>query len=92
LAQPDNLQILGDALGIDLELEAQEKYVGPFRADLLCKNTAEKDSWVLIENQIEKTDHRHLGQLITYASGLRAATVVWISAEFCDEHPPHSIG
>lgn len=86
LAQPENLEILGEALGIDLELEAQEKYVGPFRADILCKNTAEKDSWVIIENQIERTDHKHLGQLLTYASGLRASTIVWISAEFCEEH------
>jgi hypothetical protein len=86
LAQPDNLEILGETLGIELELEAQEKDVGPFRADILCKNTAEKDSWVVIENQIEKTDHKHLGQLLTYASGLRASTIVWISAEFSEEH------
>jgi hypothetical protein len=86
LAQPENLEILGETLGIDLELEAQEKDVGPFRADILCKNTAEKDSWVVIENQIEKTDHRHLGQLLTYASGLRASTIVWISADFTEEH------
>jgi hypothetical protein len=86
LAQPENLEILGEALGLELELEAQEKSVGPFRADILCKNTAEKDSWVIIENQIEKTDHRHLGQLLTYASGLRASTIVWIAAEFCEEH------
>jgi hypothetical protein len=86
LAQPENLEILGETLGIELELEAQEKDVGPFRADILCKNTAEKDSWVVIENQIEKTDHKHLGQLLTYASGLKASTIVWISAEFCEEH------
>lgn len=86
LAQPENLEILGETLGIELELEAQEKDVGPFRADILCKNTAEKDSWVVIENQIEKTDHRHLGQLLTYASGLKASTIVWISADFCEEH------
>lgn len=86
LAQPENLELLGAALGIDLELEAQEKDVGPFRADILCKNTAEEDSWVVIENQIEKTDHKHLGQLMTYASGLQAKTVVWISAEFSEEH------
>src|ERR1700683_4411096 len=86
LAQPENLESLGEALGIELELEAQEQYVGPFRADLLCKNTAEQDSWVIIENQLEQTDHKHLGQLITYASGLRASTVVWIAEEFCEEH------
>lgn len=86
LAQPENLELLGQALGIDLQLEAQEKDVGPFRADLLCKNTAEEDSWVVIENQIEKTDHKHLGQLLTYASGLHAKTVVWISSDFSEEH------
>lgn len=86
LGQPENLELLGDALGIDLELEAQEKDVGPFRADLLCKNTAEKDSWVVIENQLERTDHRHLGQLLTYAAGLGATTIVWVSSEFCEEH------
>ncbi len=46
LAQPENLVILGDTLGIDLELEAQEKAVGPFRADILCKDIG-TDSWVL---------------------------------------------
>jgi Domain of unknown function (DUF4268) len=86
LAQPENLEILGDALGIELELEAHEKDVGTFRADILCKNTAEKDSWVVIENQLERTDHKHLGQLLTYASGLQANTIVWVSAEFNDEH------
>lgn len=85
LAQDDNLAELGKTLGIELELEAQEKEVGSFSADLLCKNTAD-DSWVVIENQIEKTDHKHLGQLLTYAAGLKAVTIVWVSAKFCDEH------
>lgn len=85
LAQDENLEILGEALGIELELEAQEKDVGPFRADILCKNTAD-ESWVLIENQIEKTDHAHLGQLLTYAAGLKAVTIVWIASSFRDEH------
>ena len=86
LAQKENLDLLAEKLGIELELEATEQFVGPFRADILCKNTAEKDSWVVIENQLEKTDHRHLGQLLTYGSGLKATTVVWVSPEFCDEH------
>src|SRR3954449_13170506 len=85
LARPDNLLVLAEALGIDLELEAQEKAVGPFRADLLCKDIG-TDRWVLIENQLEKTDHTHLGQLLTYASGLEAATIVWIAARFTEEH------
>lgn len=68
MAREDNLALLGETLGIDLELEAQEKPVGPFRADILCKDLG-TDSWVLVENQLERTDHGHLGQLLTYASG-----------------------
>ena len=85
LARADNLELLGDTLGLDLELEAQEKSVGPFKADILCKETSD-GHWVLIENQLERTDHSHLGQLITYAAGLKAATIVWISDHFTDEH------
>ena len=85
LARPENLSVLGETLGIDLELEAQERSVGPFRADILCKDIA-TDSWVLVENQLERTDHIHLGQLLTYASGLEAVTIVWIAAQFTDEH------
>ncbi len=85
LAQEENFQLLGEAIGIDLELESQEKDVGPFRADILCKDTA-NDHWVLIENQLERTDHTHLGQLITYAAGLQAVTIVWIAERFTDEH------
>jgi hypothetical protein len=85
LARADNLAILGETLGIELELEAQERAVGPFRADILCKDMG-TDHWVLIENQLERTDHVHLGQLLTYASGLEAVTIVWIAARFTEEH------
>jgi len=85
LAGEDNLVLLGDTLGIDLELEAVEQNVGPFRADILCKDTL-SDRWVLIENQLERTDHTHLGQLMTYAAGLDAVTIVWIAAKVTDEH------
>ena len=85
LAREDNLAILGETLGIDLELEAQEKAVGPFRADILCKDIR-SGTWVLVENQLERTDHSHLGQLLTYASGLEAVTIVWIAARFTEEH------
>jgi hypothetical protein len=85
LAREENLAGLGEALSIDLELEAQEKAVGPFRADLLCKDIGSGE-WVLIENQLERTDHVHLGQLLTYASGLEANTIVWIASEFREEH------
>jgi hypothetical protein len=85
LARAENLAVLGEALNIDLELEAQERAVGPFRADILCKDI-DTDRWVLIENQLERTDHTHLGQLLTYASGLDAVTIVWIAARFTEEH------
>ncbi|MCP3970567.1 MAG: DUF4268 domain-containing protein [Rhodobacteraceae bacterium] len=85
LAREENLTFLGETLGIDLELEAVEKNVGPFRADILCQNTSTSD-WVLIENQLERTDHTHLGQLITYAAGLEAVTIIWIAARVADEH------
>jgi hypothetical protein len=85
LAKEDNLKLLGDTIGIELEYEAQEKDVGPFRADILCKNTLD-GSWVLIENQLERTDHTHLGQLLTYAAGLEAVTIIWIAAKFTEEH------
>lgn len=85
LALEENLKLLGETIGIELELESQEKEVGPFRADILCKDTA-NDSWVLIENQLERTDHSHLGQLLTYAAGLNAVTIVWIAEHFTEEH------
>ena len=85
LAKEENLNLLGDTIGIDIEFEAQEKNVGPFRADILCKDTAD-NTWVLVENQLEYTDHTHLGQILTYAAGLNAVSIVWIAKRFTDEH------
>ncbi len=85
LAKADNLALLGDTIGLELELEAEEKNVGPFRADILCRDTA-SNNWVLIENQLARTDHTHLGQLLTYAAGLKAVTIVWIADRFTEEH------
>lgn len=85
LAQEDNLAMLGETIGLELELQEQEKPVGPYRADLLCRDTT-ADQWVLIENQLDGTDHRHLGQLLTYAAGLEAVIIVWIAEAFNDEH------
>ena len=87
LASPEGLELLQDALKMDLEVEATEQFIGPFKADIVAKRTDTPDEhWVLIENQLEKTDHRHLGQLLTYAAGLKAATIVWIAQEFAEEH------
>jgi hypothetical protein len=85
LAQERNMEVLAETLGLSLEVEAQERNVGPFRADILCKDL-DDNSWVLIENQLERTDHTHLGQLLTYASGLTAVTIIWVAARFSDEH------
>lgn len=85
LARPENLAVLAETVGFELELEAQERNVGPFRADILCKDV-ETGHWVLIENQLERTDHTHLGQLLTYASGLQAVTIIWIAAKFTEQH------
>jgi hypothetical protein len=85
LVQEKNIKELGDTIGIDLDVVAQEKDVGPFRADILCKDT-NNDQWVLIENQLERTDHTHLGQLMTYAAGLEAVTIIWIAQTFSEEH------
>lgn len=85
LAQPENLDILGETLGLSLETESVEKEVGSFRADIVCKDT-NTDARVLIENQLEKTDHDHLGKLLTYAAGLQAKTVLWVVTQVRDEH------
>jgi len=85
LAEEANLAQLSETLGLGLQLEAVEKQVGLFAADILAKDVASQN-WVLIENQLEPTDHRHLGQLLTYAAGLDARTVIWIAESFRDEH------
>lgn len=79
------LALLGESLGMSLELVQREQPVGPYSADLLLTNL-DDGSAVVVENQIEKTDHRHLGQVIAYAAGLDAKTVVWIAATFTEEH------
>lgn len=85
LASDENIELLSETLGLELEVEAQEKQVGPFRADILCRDVS-SDAYVLIENQLEKTDHRHLGQVLTYAAGLKTAYIVWIASKFHEEH------
>ncbi len=85
LAQSENIQLLSEAIGIELEVQSQEESVGPFSADILCKDTI-NDHYVLIENQLERTDHTHLGQLMTYAAGLDAVTIIWIAQKFTEEH------
>ena len=85
LADPKNLTILADALGMSLEFEAREKAVGPFSADVVCRNP-DDDTCVVVENQLGSTDHDHLGKLLTYAAHLDAQVVVWIAKSFREQH------
>lgn len=85
LAKEENIALLSETIGIELEVQSSEEFVGPFRADILCVDTTD-NHYVLIENQLEKTDHIHLGQLMTYAAGLNAVTIIWIAQKFTEEH------
>ena len=80
-----NLDLLDEILDTELGVIELERRVGPFFADILCLNKKDS-SYVVIENQLEKTDHKHLGQLLTYATGLQARTIIWIATEFEQEH------
>lgn len=81
----DNIQVLGELLGLDLELRDSEAKVGAFSCDLHAIDLASGRT-VIIENQLEATDHTHLGQLLTYAAGLEASVIVWVAREIRDEH------
>ena len=85
LAEEENLSLLGEAIGLDLELREQESSVGSFSLDVLA-NDQSSGRPVIIENQLTETDHTHLGQILTYAAGHDAGTIVWISKKFRDEH------
>jgi hypothetical protein len=81
----ENIDQLAEVIGITLELTGKEVPVGTYAADILARN-AQDDTIVLIENQLEATDHTHLGQIMTYLAGLSAQTVVWIAPRFNEPH------
>ena len=80
----ENIGRLGDALSMRLEVEALEAPVGRYRLDILARDQDSRQ--VVIENQLETTDHDHLGKLLTYAAGFDANVIVWIARNFQDEH------
>ena len=79
------LDELGEALGLELEMQSREAPVGSFALDMLCTESGTNRT-VIIENQLGQTDHDHLGKLLTYAGGCDANVIVWIAKEFRDEH------
>lgn len=80
----ENLEVLGEELDLKLTADEKEKSVGSFSADIIAEDSSGHK--VLIENQLEKTDHGHLGQILTYISNLDAKTVIWVSSEPRPEH------
>ncbi len=85
LAQDENLALLSSAIGIDIVLEELESPVGGFSVDLFGTEDG-TDRKIIIENQLEETNHDHLGKIIIYASGKDAEVVVWIVSHARDEH------
>ncbi len=85
LSEEENIVELGNTIGMELEVQEQGQRVGVFQADILCKDVL-TDHFVLIGNQLERSDHTHLGQLITYAAGQQEVTIVWIAKAFSEEH------
>ena len=85
LAEDENLQLLSEEIGIDISLIQTEASVGKFSVDILAEeeNTGRK---IVVENQLETTNHDHLGKIITYASGFDAEIVIWIVKDVRDEH------
>ena len=81
----EHIELLSEAVGLELDLVETESPVGDFTVDLYAKDL-NTGGWVIIENQLEQTDHNHLGQLMTYAAGKEAGVVIWISPSFRDEH------
>ena len=80
-----NAEYLGEILGIDVELDEKEKAVGDFSLDLIGRDISNA-CVLIVENQLSETDHKHLGQLLTYAAGTDAATIIWVAPSFRDEH------
>ena len=85
LIQEDNLKLLSDTIGIDIEFEDRESSVGDFSVDIFAKEEGTNKN-IIIENQLEDTDHNHLGKIITYASGKNASYIIWIVKNARDEH------
>ena len=85
LSEEDNINELGNSTGMELQVLKQENKAGVVQADILCKNLL-TDQYVLIGNQLDRSDNTHLGQLLTGAAGMEAVTIIWIARTFTEEH------
>ena len=85
LAKEENIELLDDEIGLTLMDINKEVYIGSYRCDLVAKDET-TGQIVIIENQLEETNHDHLGKIITYAAGLDAKTIIWIVKEAREEH------
>lgn len=85
LASPENIALLSEELGLDIAVLEVEASVGDFHADILAQEETSGKK-IIIENQLEPSDHRHLGQILTYAAGLQAEYIVWIVRAAREEH------
>lgn len=85
LSQDDNIDILADAVGLEITVDETESSVGDFNVDIFASETG-TDRKIIIENQLEDTNHDHLGKLITYASGKSADVIIWVVKRAHEEH------
>lgn len=85
LALPENIDLLSEELDIEISPIETEYNVGRFSVDIFAEEVGSERK-IIIENQLEKTDHDHLGKVITYASGLDAEIIIWIVKNALDEH------
>jgi hypothetical protein len=85
LAKEDNISILCEELGIEIENVKPEASAGRYNVDIIADEIDSKRK-VIIENQLEPTDHKHLGQILTYASAYDAAIIIWVVTDYTEEH------
>lgn len=85
LAQKENLDLLGEEIGVDIKLTKIEANVGNFKVDILAEEESSGRK-IIIENQLEDTNHDHLGKIITYASGYDAEIIIWVVRDVREEH------
>src|SRR3989344_6367330 len=85
LSKEENLALLADEIGISIVNPKTEVDVGRFSADIVAEEESANRK-IIIENQLETTNHDHLGKLITYASGHDAKTIIWVVKEVREEH------